>query len=32
MASIPIEAIPSIGQGAVYFSPLTYVNDLIQDE
>jgi ABC-2 type transport system permease protein len=27
---IPIESIPSIGQAAVYFSPLTYGNDLIQ--
>jgi len=27
---IPIESIPSIGQGAAYFSPLTYGNDLIQ--
>ena len=27
---IPISAIPSIGQDAVYFSPLTYGNDLIQ--
>jgi ABC-2 type transport system permease protein len=26
---IPIESIPSIGQFAVYFSPLTYGNDLI---
>jgi ABC-2 type transport system permease protein len=27
---IPVEAIPSVGQGLVYFSPLTYGNDLIQ--
>jgi ABC-2 type transport system permease protein len=27
---IPIDAIPSIGKIAVYFSPLTYGNDLIQ--
>jgi ABC-2 type transport system permease protein len=27
---IPIESIPSIGKVAVYFSPLTYGNDLIQ--
>ena len=27
---IPIESIPSIGQVAAYFSPLTYGNDLIQ--
>jgi ABC-2 type transport system permease protein len=27
---IPIESIPSLGQGAAYFSPLTYGNDLIQ--
>ncbi|MGA2912373.1 MAG: ABC transporter permease [Methanoregula sp.] len=27
---IPIESIPSIGRIAVYFSPLTYGNDLIQ--
>jgi ABC-2 type transport system permease protein len=27
---IPITAIPAIGQDAVYFSPLTYGNDLIQ--
>jgi ABC-2 type transport system permease protein len=27
---IPIDAIPSIGKVAVYFSPLTYGNDLIQ--
>jgi ABC-2 type transport system permease protein len=27
---IPVESIPSIGQAAVYFSPLTYGNDLIQ--
>ena len=27
---IPIDAIPSIGRIAVYFSPLTYGNDLIQ--
>jgi ABC-2 type transport system permease protein len=27
---IPIDAIPSIGQAAVYCSPLTYGNDLIQ--
>ena len=27
---IPIESIPSIGQSAAYFSPLTYGNDLIQ--
>jgi ABC-2 type transport system permease protein len=27
---IPIESIPSIGKAAVYFSPLTYGNDLIQ--
>lgn len=27
---IPIESIPSIGQGVAYLSPLTYGNDLIQ--
>jgi ABC-2 type transport system permease protein len=27
---IPIDSIPSIGKIAVYFSPLTYGNDLIQ--
>jgi len=27
---IPIESIPSIGQGLAYLSPLTYGNDLIQ--
>jgi len=27
---IPIESLPSLVQGAAYFSPLTYGNDLIQ--
>jgi ABC-2 type transport system permease protein len=27
---IPVESIPSLGQAAAYFSPLTYGNDLIQ--
>jgi len=27
---IPIESLPSMGQVATYFSPLTYGNDLIQ--